>query len=297
MKISPDHALYLYGFTRSDLALGGPGRRAVRSGGSSPAPDRPFQNATGIDERYPPFVRVRGLLAAILSVVSRDVFNGPTADSRLEDLAWLGPRIHRQQAVLERALRLAPVLPARFGTLFSSLTAVDRFLEDHRATIADFLERVSGQEEWGVKGLLDRARAEEVLSREIQTSQGRPGGTSPGLAYLQAEKWRLKAREQLGRRVAAVCQTLIEALTPLAAETTARRVSFRPPTSPEQEVILSWAFLIAPPAAPEFKRRVEQTPAARSLPGLTFTVSGPWPPFSFCPALEAEPLMSDQHPG
>ena len=34
--------------------------------------------------------------------------------------------------------------------------------------------------------------------------------------------------------------------------------------------------------------QVEQANAAQALPGLTFAVTGPWPPYSFCPALSLE---------
>ena len=41
-------------------------------------------------------------------------------------------------------------------------------------------------------------------------------------------------------------------------------------------------------AAAPFQEQVEQADAAQALPGLTFAVTGPWPPYSFCPALSLE---------
>jgi hypothetical protein len=54
-------------------------------------------------------------------------------------------------------------------------------------------------------------------------------------------------------------------------------------------MVLNWAFLVPQGAVADFQKQVEHVNARRTPSGLTFAVSGPWPPFSFCPTLETEP--------
>jgi gas vesicle protein GvpL/GvpF len=52
---------------------------------------------------------------------------------------------------------------------------------------------------------------------------------------------------------------------------------------------LNMAFLVARHGLCAFRERVER--ASRSLEGtgLDLQITGPWPPYSFCPALEMPP--------
>ena len=290
MNEAPNSAFYLYGFTRSDQAPNGAASQPPRTARISPsAPGTRLVDVAGIDEQRPPFLSGHGDLAAILSLVAREEFCGPVADTHLQDLAWVGPRVCRHQAVLEEAMHLAPILPARFGTLFSSIEALDRFMDQHRATIAGFLERVAGQEEWAVKGLLDRARAEDTLCRQMLAKDKAPLAASPGLAYMQEQRLRLKAKQELEDWLTEECSALLKTVTPLASETCQRQVLSREASGAEHEMVLNWAFLVPQGAVADFQKQVEHVNARRTPSGLTFAVSGPWPPFSFCPTLEAEP--------
>ena len=53
--------------------------------------------------------------------------------------------------------------------------------------------------------------------------------------------------------------------------------------------ILNWAFLVPRGAAEDFGVRVQRINAAHVEEGLVLELSGPWPPYSFCPSLEPEP--------
>ena len=55
--------------------------------------------------------------------IRREEFAGPEAELNLQQLSWVGPRALRHEAVIEEVMASSPVLPARFGTLFSSAEA------------------------------------------------------------------------------------------------------------------------------------------------------------------------------
>jgi hypothetical protein len=290
VNADPNISFYLYGFTGPDLARDGAAFRppqVLEVAGSRPG--APVLGAVGIDEQEAPFIWSYGGATAILSRVGRTVFCGATAEANLQDLAWLEPRVRRHQAVLEQVMSSAPVLPARFGTLFSSLEALARFMARHQTIIADGLARVAGQQEWALKGLLDRAQAETSLWQRAQAEDQTPPASSPGLAYLRDQRCRVKARQELGACLDRASRTLLSELAPLATDACERRLLSREATGADQEMVLNWAFLVPEHAAAALAERVRQANAHAALPGLAFALSGPWPPFSFCPALEADP--------
>jgi len=66
---------------------------------------------------------------ALVGIVRIDDFCGPEAERRLSDLKWVSERAFGHERVVECGFRHGPVFPARFGTLFSSLGALERFIE------------------------------------------------------------------------------------------------------------------------------------------------------------------------
>src|SRR5215475_5260127 len=132
----------------------------------------PELDGTGVDGQSPLVVRSFADLAAVLSTVSVADFCGPAAERRMNDLSWLAPRACRHEAVIEEVMRYCPVLPARFGILFSALESLEGLLLKHHRAISRFLDRVTDHEEWGVKGRLDREQALAELEGRYQA-----GGT------------------------------------------------------------------------------------------------------------------------
>jgi hypothetical protein len=282
MNEDTNNVLYLYGFTPAGRLPEGPGG-AKSEGGVSAGLLK-----GGIDGAHPPFFQAGGKVAAVLSQVSQSEFCGPTGEKNLQDLAWLAPRACRHQAVLEQVMRLGPVLPARFGTLFSSPAGLEGFMRKHEGAIARFLERVCGQEEWAVKGFLNPERAEAQWVAQWQSREGGLAGLAPGAAYLQEESSRIRARQALDGLLAEACEDLLNALHPLASEIVPRRILARESPEAAREMVLNWALLLRPAAVANFQGRIERANAERNPGGLAFEVSGPWPPYSFCPDLEAK---------
>jgi hypothetical protein len=282
MNEDSNNVFYVYGFTQAGLepeAVDAAMTQAEVSAGLL---------SGGIDESHPPFFQGNGSVAGVVSRVSRSEFCGPTGEKNLQDLAWLAARACRHQAVLEQAMRLGPVLPTRFGTLFSSPASLESFLRKHEAAIARFLERMGRQEEWAVKGFLDPGRAEtQWLARRRPEKPG-ASGSSPGVAYLQEQNLRLQAKQALDDRLAEASEGLLNELYPLASEIVPRRILARETPGAAREMVLNWALLLPAGAGADFRGRIERANAEQNPGGLAFEVSGPWPPYSFCPVLEAE---------
>lgn len=229
-------------------------------------------------------------LAAIWSPVPVEDFCGPEAEARLGDLAWIGPRVIRHQAVVAGVMRHSPVLPARFGTIFASSANLAGVLERHHDTIAGFLERLADQEEWALKGLLDRAGAKEKLfSLQLAREAERLETLAPGKRYFQEQRLRAVCDQELQRWLQKVCRELWTELGDYAAAVRQRRLLSREATGSDKAMVLNWAFLVPARAVPGFRTRIQDANARCADRGLVLECTGPWPPYSFTPALDMEP--------
>lgn len=238
-------------------------------------------SATGVDGRHATRLRVYKESCAAYCEVDLDEFVGERADAQLQDLAWLGPRVCRHEVVIEQIMHQAPVLPARFATLFSSLDSLDQFVLEHREGIAGFFTELGGQQEWAVKGLLDRAGALERLSH---SAEEKPAGSLGG-RYLQERRIKAQAERELNQRLRTFCQHVAAALGAHAGGFRERKVVAPAAEETAAEVVLNWAFLIPPEDLENFRASLQRFNDDEAFPGLLLTLNGPWPPYSFVPDL------------
>ena len=243
----------------------------------------------GLDGQSPVKVAAFQDIAAVWSPVSLEEFCGPTAAERMGDLAWIGPRVIRHQEVVAGVMRYSPVLPARFGTIFSSKANLDKVLRRHHDTVAGFLERLTGQEEWAVKGMLDRAGAKEkLIARLLDQEADRLGALTPGKRYFQEQRLRSGCDGKLEHWLKEVCQELLTGLRIYAPDLRKRRLLSREVTGSDKDMVLNWAFLVPEKAVPGFRARVQAANLRYGQWGLGFECTGPWPPYSFSPTLKME---------
>ncbi len=262
------NALYLYCIARSDSV-------GELSG-------------TGVDGRHSLSVlRSSPDLCAVVSEVALDDFCGPAAERRMEQLAWIGPYALRHEAVVEEVMRLSPVLPSRFGTLFSSRDKLEEFLALHRETIAHFLERAADLEEWSVKGFLNRKQALEGLaSARLNAEQAQLATLAPGRRYFEEKRIRAEAEKELGRWLYQTCHNPPGELREHATDFCECPVHLAAsPPEGTSEMVLNWAFLLRKSAVAKFRPQIDKLNASAGAAGLVFELSGPWPPYRFVPPL------------
>jgi hypothetical protein len=244
----------------------------------------------GVDGQSPLEVASFQDLAAVWSPVPVEDFCGPEAEERLRDLTWIGPRVIRHQEVVAGVMRHSPVLPVRFGTIFASRANLEKVLQRHSDTIAGFLEHFTDQEEWAVKGMLDRPGAREKLfSLKLAREAERLTALSPGKRYVEEQRLRAACDQELPRWLQKVCREVWTDLRDYAAQVQERRLLSRKTTGSDQDMVWNWALLIPRPAVGGFKTLIREVNAQCAQHGLRLEVTGPWPPYSFCPALDMEP--------
>jgi len=243
--------------------------------------------ASSVDERNPVRIfRHSAEVCAVIGEVAREDFCGPRAERQMEQLSWVGPRALRHEAVIEEVMEHSPVLPARFGTLFSSLPALTRFMDAHRAVIAQFQGRVAGQREWSVQGRFDRNRAQQARAAEkLAAEQGQLSSLAEGIRYFAEKRIRQQAEQEMGGWLE---QTLRQVAHNLAQHATDFRqcdTLARERSDSQAEEVLNYAFLLPESKAASFLQEVDRANLEHAAEGLEFERSGPWPPFRFVPAL------------
>ncbi len=222
-------------------------------------------------------------ISAVLSEANREEFCGEGSEARLEDLAWLAPRVFRHEAVVERIMGQSPVLPARFATLFSSLDSLRSFVHKYRDAITGFFAQLGDKREWAVKGLLDRPLAGQSAQPPAPLL-----ADGPGKHYLQKKRLEAEAGELTNQWLRAACQKVAGQLEQQASAFRERQLWSGSESEAAAEVILNWAFLVTEDGETDFRRLVTELDEQHRARGLSFALSGPWPPYSFAPALGGE---------
>ncbi len=233
------------------------------------------------------FVHQLGDLYAIAKWVWLEEFCGPDAERRLNDPVWVTPRAIDHGRVIAEIFRHTPVLPVPFGTLFSSDKALEDFLERNADPIKGFFEYAADCEEWGIKALLDR----ETLKRSLIDSitEAESAAVSPGLRYLRQRRAEQMAEQQSSVWLKENLRAVADALDQCATRSCQRRILEDSKQPDGREEVLNLAALLTRDRAAEFCRRIEVINHERADDGLSFALTGPWPPYSFCPALDSPP--------
>lgn len=243
----------------------------------------PAIGGPGLEDTRAVSCEVAGVVVAVVAPVNVEEYSGPESEANLRNLAWMAPRAFHHETVIERVMRGSPVLPARFGTIFASPESLARFLAKHHLAISGFLDSIAGKEEWAVKAFLERSRAEKRLLEADDRFLRLP--SSPGSRYMQLQRLRAEAGRAVASWAATVVQAIGKELEREAADV--RTMKLRVLDAPEKtfEEIANWAFLLRRETVEHFRERVEHVGARYREQGVHLEVSGPWPPYNFCPSL------------
>lgn len=243
----------------------------------------------GVDERYPVTqMRVKDIVA-VLSRVSLEDFSGSSLERNLQEISWVGPLAYRHQTIVSEVMVYSSVLPARFGTIFSSLRRLEKRMLIHYTAIDRFLHKVVNKEEWAVKGFLDREIARKHLTaRNFSRDDEQLSTLPPGKQYFQKKRAVSTAEKTLNQQLKSVLEEAWSHLKSYASDCCERNVLSRNATGKDVDMVMNWAYLISQEGVKDFCGCIDRINSRQGKYGLTFELTGPWPPYSFCPALDLE---------
>ncbi len=237
-------------------------------------PNIPIPPDPGVDENHPVKIHNTGKLSAVVSWVPLEDYTGEAGESNLQDIAWLGPRACRHAFVVEQVMATAPVFPLPFGTLFSSLSALDQEIAQRSCEVTAVLEQVAGCQEWTVEATLDRYKAIDYRLDEGLRSGRIKFPESIGRRHLEEQKVRRQLSLDLDNWISEHLDSIKEELTPLAHGFRNRRLT--------ENKVSHWAFLVPVGQVEALRTKIEHMAADQEGYGLSFRITGPWPPYTFC---------------
>jgi hypothetical protein len=205
----------------------------------------------------------RGPLAAVAAEVSLAEFGEEVLPERLNDRAWLEEKVRVHEAVLQSFVGVTPVVPLRFGAIYHDVEDVRRLLAERGDRFEAVLERVTGRNEVGVKAWFDPAHVTQPAA-----------GT--GREYLQRRSKELSSV----RDATAVASEAHARLAAAADAAVVNRPQPRELTGRDEQMLLNGAYLVRD-GDDRFATEVARLAEEHAAAGITFELTGPWPPYNF----------------
>jgi len=267
--VGSDTGLYLYCFFAGPPAV---------------APEK------GIEGTHPTCVLSYRDVCALVSRVPLPEYNEQTLNRQLEDLPWLTARVKRHEEIVRAVRGLHPVIPVKFGTIYLSAARVLEALQRHYQEFHAFLTFIRDKEEWGVKvfasgepenTLPDASELTREFDRQLATA-------TPGEAYFLRKKRQSLLRQHVLQRLDALSHQIYQQVLSWCLEGRRNTLLSQRATGKAGEMVLNAAFLLAQPEVGSFKHQLDALAARYAGSGLAFEISGPWPPYNFCPAVVPE---------
>jgi hypothetical protein len=258
-------ALWLYCVARSD----------------DPLPD----GTAGVDARYATERVEHGGLAALVSRVSIDEFGEEPLRANLNDLGWLERVARSHEAVLERALEQATIVPVRLCTIFADADGVARLLEREREALEDALGALAGRGEWSVKLLADRTALETAAGADLPA----PDADGSGAAYMLRRRHERQLRELADGIARDLTHDVHARLCAEADDAVVNAPQNRELSGHEGEMLLNGAYLVETAAVERLRDAVAELEERHRALGARLELSGPFPPYNFVQRQRAAP--------
>jgi len=243
----------------------------------------------GIDGEHPLLAEAIGDVVAVVSEVALEDFSGPESRKLLEDLAWIGPRALRHEEVIMAVMRRFPVLPVRFGTVFSSIKALAEPLRRHRDALSKFFLDTAGTKEWSIRAYADMPQVRShVLETRLAAEKGQLAGLSPGKRYFLEQKIKGAADREATSWLKGVGADIVRIVQKASSAFSERRLLSQDVTGIEGEMFFHGAFLVPDLSVDVLQSMTREWNGIHESQGLRLEISGPWPPYHFVPSLETQ---------
>jgi hypothetical protein len=182
-------------------------------------------------------------------------------------------------------LRAGPVVPFRFLTLYRDEDELRTFLGARAAELRDVLERIRGKVELGVKVFADRARLAAGLAQEsdeVRELDAAIEAATPGKAYLLRRQREELAKEHAARVLRDCARDSHARLSAAAEAAVSNPPQPRELSGREEQMLLNGAYLV-PAGDDGLTAAVTELDEEYRHLGVTFELTGPWPPYNFVP--------------
>ncbi|MBI4704458.1 MAG: GvpL/GvpF family gas vesicle protein [Deltaproteobacteria bacterium] len=220
-------------------------------------------------------------LAALVELVDAGEHTPERIERRLESAPDLAILARKHETVLEAALALGPVIPARLCTLYRGVPAVRAHLCANQDRYLGMLAGLVGRREWGLKMYCDGARL-RATSTQPRSAPRPPAAARSGHDYLLGKRREARRAAVAAARLDEAAEQVLAAIEPLATGLRVKPLLPSDLTGRSETMALNLAALVADRACPALHRVVAALAGRLACEGFAFELSGPWPAYSFC---------------
>lgn len=242
----------------------------------------------GVNEKNDTFVLSEREVCALASESPFCDYGGDGLAS-LRDLKWLTPRVLRHDELIRYVMKTRPVIPVKFGAVFTNCEGVREIMRRGYDEFHDFLDFIRDKEEWGVKVYFNEKsckKAVESSSDMIMELDRQSSRATPGNAFFIRKK-----RENLLLRETLCLQNnlsdeIFRQIAPQCVDARRNKLLGKEATGKKEKMTLNAAFLLEQTEVAFFTQKIDNMAAFYKPQGVLIEISGPWPPYNFCPEFE-----------
>ena len=222
----------------------------------------------------------RGLYLAVADA-PLDRYGEAAINRGLGDLDWVSRAAIAHEAVVESFIGETAVLPMKLFTIFTSDERALTHVRGERQRILAVSKRVANQHEWGVRVILDRARAVRARTSTTKAADRSTSANtvSSGIAYLTRKKARRDDTVELAEHARETVAALYDRLASRSSAAKRKAAGELPVAG--GPLLLDAAFLVPRSRAKSFQSLMASEAKSLARQGYGLTLTGPWPPYSF----------------
>ncbi len=221
---------------------------------------------------------------AVVKYVAESEFSEENFKRNVSDLEWKASNSRNHVKVINRLMDQNTVLPFKFGTIYTGVENLKKFISDYSDSLFENFHLIEGTEEWGIKIYCDRKSLSEQideLSEETAGLEKQIMASSPGKAFLLKRKKSELVENEMDRFCKKCGQNYYEEFRKLGTSAILNNLLPKEFTGREDTMILNATFLVVKTKVDDFTNTVDKHRREDGITGFFIETTGPGPPFSF----------------
>ena len=179
-----------------------------------------------------------------------------------------------------------PVVPLRFCTIYKNQEGLFKTIMPYKEKILNFLDYTADKTEWSIKVFCDKAIFVKYSDKNKEPSAATDQASLlPGEAYLLAKKMRKIKEENFKQDLQMYLKDIDFTLSQFADSYRFLQCADKSIHGRPLDMVMNTAFLVEQQTFTMFKDTLDMLAEKYRNEGLAFEMSGPWPPYNFCPGL------------
>ncbi len=220
-----------------------------------------------------------------LSIFFKDVpvaeYGDDHLNDHIKDMDWLEKNVVEFQSKMDDLSRTTPLIPFRFGTVYTSKASMKKFVMEYGKYFKENLIYFSDKLEWGLKVFLSESKFRKRIIQN-ESKKGLQYPDRPGSSFFEKKKTEYAAIEKEEDVLKTLLDTIRDKVSELSVEW--KEIDFldgldKNPNS--LKPIYNLSLLVKKNVSADLAHCLNTLTEELSDYGIKPILSGPWPPYNF----------------